>query len=387
VGRIIGLAPLVLLITSLAPAFAQNAQKAEFRFINVADTTQGFSSFATFPAINNHGAVAFEAMGTGFADGVFKWQDDRLTPIATTASNGLTFFGIDPVINSEGVVAYEANLTPITRGIFTSDGIHTKTVLNSTNAGIIGRFLSSISINREGAVAFLGVRAAAGFPQAIFVGNGGPLTIAADTLNSNFTAFQNAAINASGEVTFVAFSTDGSSGLFVERPQRDENGATQSGNTFGEPIDLVDTNDPDFLGFGDPVINKFGTVADFAIRSDLSTEIISANSHGVTARTNILNPPFSSTEHPSINDADAVAFSAIRADGSQVIFLEMSGGDSLIPVIQTGDALFGSTVTSVDLGRFALNDSFQLAFEYVLQNGQTGVAVASLRREEYKDAQ
>jgi hypothetical protein len=53
-------------------------------------------------------------------------------------------------------------------------------------------------------------------------------------------------------------------------------------------------------------------------------------------------------------------------------------------VIQTGDALFGSSVTNVDLGRFALNDCFQLAFEYTLQDGRTGIAVASLRKAERK---
>jgi hypothetical protein len=43
----------------------------------------------------------------------------------------------------------------------------------------------------------------------------------------------------------------------------------------------------------------------------------------------------------------------------------------------TRDRLFGSTVTSVDLGRFALNDNVQLAFHYLLSDGRSGVAIAA----------
>jgi hypothetical protein len=60
----------------------------------------------------------------------------------------------------------------------------------------------------------------------------------------------------------------------------------------------------------------------------------------------------------------------------------LTGGARPIPVIQTGDKLFGGIVTSVDLGRFALNDKFQMAFQYSLDDGRSGVAIASLRRDE-----
>jgi hypothetical protein len=325
-------------------------------------------------------------MGGAFGDGVFKWQGGALRPVATTSSNGLTLFNIDPAINDAGVVAYEANLDPLTRGVFTSDGISTKTVVNTTEEGLIGRFIGSPSINNSGDVAFSGVRN--GFAsQAIFVGDGGPLTIVSDTLNSNFTAFQNAAINAAGEVTFVADSTDGSTGLFLVATKKDEYGETKNGNAVGVPVDIIDTNNPDFAGFGDPVINRYGIVADDAFRSDNSVEILSGNRQRVIARTDIVNPPFTQLEDPSINDADAVVFFAFKDDGRQGVFLELTGGADPVPVIQTGDTLFGSTVTSVDLGRFALNDCFQLVFEYTLQNGQTGIAVATLRRGERKEEQ
>ena len=37
-------------------------------------------------------------------------------------------------------------------------------------------------------------------------------------------------------------------------------------------------------------------------------------------------------------------------------------------------------MTEVDLGRFALNNRFQLVFQYTLDDGRSGVAIASLRR-------
>jgi hypothetical protein len=73
-----------------------------------------------------------------------------------------------------------------------------------------------------------------------------------------------------------------------------------------------------------------------------------------------------------------VAFFADKFDGTEGIFAELTGGASPISVISVGDGLFGSTITSVDLGRFALSDSDELAFLFVLEDGRSGVAIADL---------
>jgi hypothetical protein len=62
-----------------------------------------------------------------------------------------------------------------------------------------------------------------------------------------------------------------------------------------------------------------------------------------------------------------------------VILLATPNSDKPVPEIQSGDPLFGSVVTSIDLGRFALNNRFQMAFEYTLEDGRTGIAIASLK--------
>ena len=79
-----------------------------------------------------------------------------------------------------------------------------------------------------------------------------------------------------------------------------------------------------------------------------------------------------------MNNHRAIAFSAFEANGDQDIFVELTGKAFLTQLLRTGDPLFGSTVTAVSVGRFAFNDHFQLAFEYELLDGRSGIAVAVL---------
>jgi hypothetical protein len=212
-----------------------------------------------------------------------------------------------------------------------------------------------------------------GFRSAvIFTGNGGALTPVLDTLNSDFGAFGNVALNASGAIVFRGVLKDRNEGVFVVTP------APSAGMSAGPGvIDIVDSINPDFFQFGDPVINDAGVVADFA-GVPLGVEIVSGNSTGITARTDPSNGAFNDLEHPSINNRGAVAVSTIEANGDEGIFVELTGGASPVAVLQSGDPLFGSTVTSVKVGRFALNDHFRLAFEYELADGRSGIAVATL---------
>src|SRR5689334_4728792 len=87
-------------------------------------------------------------------------------------------------------------------------------------------------------------------------------------------------------------------------------------------------------------------------------------------------------EHPSINSRGAVAFSAFEANGGLGIFVELTGKASPVAILQTGDQLFGSTVTAVTVGRFAFNDHLRLVFGYELQDGRSGIAVASLQSDQ-----
>jgi hypothetical protein len=304
-----------------------------------------------------------------------------MATIASESDGLLTSFGDDVAINATGVVGYDANLTAGVneRVIRTSDGVSTKTIVDTNEQGLIGRFLGSPSINASAQVAFFAERQNRSL--AVFVGDGETLTVLADTTNSNFRTFGDAAINNSGEVVFLGFLKDFSPGVFVARAAKDD---TNNVNDPAAPIITVvaDPSSPAFsdpgVSFEDPVINARGIVADVAFLSIGNLAVFTGNSRGLALRTDPGNPFFTNSEHPSINNRGAVAFSADEASGARGMFVELSGGASPLAVLQTGDSLFGSTVTSVSVGRFALSDSLRLVFEYELQDGRSGIAVASL---------
>lgn len=384
-GRFGSLAALLVLTLFAAQAFAETPQTTRIKFVNVADSTQGLVGFSQFPAINNRGAVAFVARQNGGDQEVIKWERRDLRTIASTSGTNFTSFADDVAINAAGIVAFHAGLNTGGRatGIFTSDGFTTKTIVNSTAQGLSGLGFGSPSINAAGTVAFfaprIGVRS-----SIIFTGDGGALTPVLDTLNSNFGAFGNVAINASGEIVFRGILKDRNEGIFIITPNRNE---TNDGQPAGPAsvIDVVDTvNSPDFFGFGDPVINDSGLAADFG-GGATRVEVLSGNSGGITARTDPTSTFFVDIEHPSINNRGAVAFSVIEESGAEGIFVELTGGASPVAVLQTGDPLFGSTVIGVSVGRFAFNDHFRVVFEYELADGRSGIAIASLHGD--KDGQ
>jgi hypothetical protein len=377
-GKFASLAAAFLLAVFAGQASAETPQNIHVEFVNVVDSTQSLSGFSQFPAINNRSAVAFVATENGVDQKVFKWDHRELKPIASTNGSNFTSFADDVAINAAGIVAFHAGLNTGGRatGIFTSDGFATKTIVDSTVQGLSGLGFGSPSINAAGTVAFFAPRI--GFRSSvIFTGDGGALTPVLDTLSSNFGAFGNVAINASGEIVFRGILKDRNEGIFIITPNRDEPSDGQPAGS-ASLIDVDDTiQQPDFFGFGDPVINDAEVVADFAGGGTVA-EVLSGNGSGVTARTDPSSAFFADFEHPSINNRGAVAFSVFEANGAQGIFVELTGGASPVAVLQTGDPLFGSTVTAVSVGRFAFNDNFRLAFEYELADGRSGIAVAFL---------
>src|SRR5579864_900475 len=373
----------MLLTLGVPRACAQNLNP-DFDFINVADTTsQGFTSFATFPAINNKGAIVFAATreSTG---GIFKWDKGELTTVAST-QDGIAGFGLDPVINKDGRVCFFSTLPTNASAIFTADGNSLTKILDSNERGFT-RFVGSPSINREGTCAFNAVTSIIqpGFhvQQSIFSGKSPELTTVLATPSFGFSQFGNVGINATGEVVFLGVRPDGSQGVFVVR-SRDEDRDDKTPDVPQQPIDIVDSNNPNFAGagFGDPVINKNGVVADVAFLAN-GVEIFTGDKRGVTPRTDPASPLFNDAEHPSLNDFGVVAFSVTLSAGGNAILVESTGGASPVVILKTGDPLFGSTVSSLFVGRFALNNHGELVFQYRLNDGRSGVAIVNLRTED-----
>jgi len=379
---------IALVLLGSRQLFAQSAL-TDFDFINVADTTsQGFTSFATFPRINNRGTVVFVASRNLSEGGIFKWQKGELTTLASTSDGTIRGFGISPAINKSGTVCFEADLRTGAQAYFIADDTSLTKILDTHELGFTS-FVGDPAINSAGTCAFAAVTNFLPhfkIQQSIFAGTRTGLTTVVDTKTSGFTQFGNVAINASGEVAFLGFRQDGSSGVFVAHSDADDSEDDTSSVTPQPLLDIVDSNtDPAFAGafFGDPVINRSGTVADVAFLNNGVTplgglEIFTADGKGVTARTDPTSPLFIDSEHPSIKDAGVVAFSVTLSAGGNAILVESTGGASPVTILKTGDSLFGSTVTTLFVGRFALNNHNKFVFQYGLQDGRSGVAIAAL---------
>jgi hypothetical protein len=296
---------------------------------------------------------------------VWKWQNGRFTPIATSAGGGsLHAFGDVVVINSAGRVGFSAGVASESDSIIaTGDGGALNLIASANATGLVGgQFLGVSAINERGEVVFVAFRKGFG-SQAIFEGNGGPLTPVVDTAtNFNFGALGNADINASGKVAFRGSPADGSEGIFLKD------------NAL---YDLIDTNNPNFFDFLDPVINNNGTVGSAAFLTAGGMTVFTANAGGIIPKTN--SSSFSFVDNLSINNLNDVAFFATEAAGRDGIFVVPAGSSTPLPVIETGDPLFGSTVVALSSGRFALNDGGWVTFRYQLADGRTGIAVASPR--------
>ena len=368
--RFYGAALALALLASAAKA--QPAKQFAIDFTPLVDTTQGFTSFGTFPSINNHGEVAFLAARLDGVSGIFRVQP-AVKAVTTIASSteGFSIFGDDCAINPSGIVAFAANTSTGSRAIYAGDGDARTRIADTVVNGFVQRNLGSPSINAAGTVAFSATLAQRGSPAGVFSGSGGPLRTVVGTSAGGFQSFQNVAINDSETVVFVANLADGGRGVFTFQHQAE---------------DIVDSiHHPEIDTLDDPVINNAGTVADVAFVFPFDApEVFTANARGFTPRNDPTNPRFTDSDHPSLNNRDAVAFAAIPLFGASDptgIFLEVSGGQSLIPVVRPGDKLFGSTVDHVSLGRFALNDRFQMAFSYTLVDGRSGIAVAAFNGE------
>jgi hypothetical protein len=77
---------------------------------------------------------------------------------------------------------------------------------------------------------------------------------------------------------------------------------------------------------------------------------------------------------PSVSGSN-VAFVGGYSGGSGIYLASGGAGGSLSAVLNSGDPLFGSTVTGLDMGSFAY-DNDAIAFSYTLANGRSGIAVA-----------
>lgn len=358
---ILGLVVMVVVV-----AVATNAAHASlYSFSNVIDSGMDPLLSKGEPSLNDNGVVAFGGIVSGYGSGIFTIDGATITPIAIGGG-----FGAVAWINNSGFVSFRQGGT--VESILRSNGTITTTIAD-TQGTFTG--LGSRQINDNGTVACRADLAGGG--QMIFAGDGNSNVTIANTADPaspfggpSINPLAVASINGSGSVAFRANLKMGGQGIYL---------------SDGTTITTIADSSGQFTGFDSRFTVNDNGVAGFRASLDSGGSGIFTSDGTTTTLIADTNTPgsFIGLNDPvMINNAGTVAFEArtdIRViNGANVPFQGIYTGPDPIDdkVIARGDSLFGSTVTGVTFSR-GLNNNGQIAFEYFLENGITGIAVAS----------
>jgi hypothetical protein len=356
VTRLVAARLFLLVAAGAGPWQALPATAANYSFVNIVDTSGPLRPFE-HPSINASGTVAFLARHQVDGTAIFTGKGGPLLKIVSPTPNGV-FFQI--MINDNGTVVFTERISGRNDGgIYTSGGGPRTTIADT--AGPFDGFVGP-AINNHGTVAFKAGRDNGA--SGIFSGSGGPTTTIADTAGPYNHFADGTSISDNGTIAFTAGLDAGGLGIFIK--------------DAGPIVTIVDTVGP-FSGFAFPSVNSSGDVA-FHANLDAGGTGIFIGGQGRLTRTVVdSSGPFSAFDiAPSLNAEGMVVFSATLDAGGHGIF---TGPDPLADgVIRSGDALLGSTATSIRLPSATrpLNDNGEIVFEYALANGINGIAVARL---------
>jgi hypothetical protein len=236
---------------------------ADGTLTTIAEDQKRFVFIGSNPSINDSGQVSFAARLDGGnkedTEAILRGDGKKLTTIASTADE-FAFFGFDTSINNSGEVAFAAELDNGDEGLFSGSG--------SKKGGVTTHYLTSTSdfdgsdsrpaINNLGDIAFV---ESIDFARGIFVGQEGDFTeIAAPESSDPSIGYGTPMLNDAGTAAFQRSFTDEATQEFVEQ--------IVTGN--GGPLTVVaDTRDEfAFFGFRPPSINNDGEVAFHATLDD-----------------------------------------------------------------------------------------------------------------------
>lgn len=323
---------------------------AEYEFVSLYSSSAGELNGFSTPAINDAGVVTFRALING-RRAILSGDGNELTVVAEegAAFDGTTFtaLGAFPSINNCGTVVFKAELETEVQGIYTGNG-GVPSIVVDTSGPIRPNLVNDFGvpdINNFDAVLF-----AAGFDE------GGAGTFKGTTGSISQLLSRAPSSPSLNDAGTIAYGLGGE--LFTQ-----QRGATTN---------LTD-NEPRFSSINELHINNPGAVA-FAFWRPSVSGIAVADSEGV----NIVadnSGDFSAVTRPSINDnGDIVFWGNIQGDIGLFV-----GGDAVDDrVIIEGDPLLGSTLTGLQYYRNGFNNQGQIAFQYSLANGQSGIAVATV---------
>lgn len=357
----------LLSIFTLLAAGLGHGSAATYSFINLVDNTGDFALFHHCAAINQSGVVAFRADRDSCVSGIYRTDGTNVTTIVDDSTNTFSFrpfpFSLEsrPAIDDDGTVAFF---------IYYFDGelIHPSVWTGQGGAPtFIAKQYSNPDI-RNGAVSFDG--SPPPWPTsdiAVFraPASGGPPQIVVRT-GDQFSVLGGTAINAAGQIAFEAGLTNGPEGIFV------------AGTTGITTIVTTEVGSPLASVGSIPKISDSGVVVFFAQDTNGNYGVFYGSGGALIGPMTLPggDPIGDLGTFPSINTAGTVLCYGRLPDNRHAILA--GTGTRVEVVIAEGDPLFGSTVSFLDEpGSHSLNNAGQIVFGYELENGVSGLAIAT----------
>lgn len=378
------LATTVLLLDGV-PAEAR--QPARYDFTTVLDSQRDGLVATRCAAINSVGTVAVqvEDNAVGFNKLITKRGDtdapvvvadtQRIADFPTFCDNGFSSITSDPSINEIGEVSFQGNVRRLT----------TRAECGTLEQRATPR-------------------------QAVLIGDGGPVTTIAHTINPPGGAIiaeflvADGSVNSFGNVALSPELDNGDAGLFVgSRTGTFETRYLESSGVFDAPSSPMSLNELGQIAFddngifvsnpngtfttivdsssnlsaGDPSLNNFGRVAfrGSTFVGDVQVLGIFTGRGGPITTVADSTGPYSSFREPSLNDLGGVVFTAdldeFGRDGRQIQGVFTGPNPKTDKVLQAGDRYEGVRITSIVTCSEALNNRGQIVMTVQSENPDT----------------
>jgi hypothetical protein len=368
----------IILAIATTLSYCGAACSASYQFVKVADVAD--APAGTFKllraAAGNQQTAFYSNYNSQTRSGVFFADGGPLVSIAKSGdpAPGGTFpnfeFAFGRPSISGGLVAFTAfNTVGQGTGVFAGSGGPLTTIAKLGDAAPTGTFQS---FGDGASVHGTNVAFSASYPgkTGLFIGNGGPLTTLPQTGDAGplgtFTALSEPKL--SGDTVAFRGSYSGGQGIFTTK-----NGTITTLAKTGDvtPLGaLTQLSDLSFVG---------DTVA-FLGRVGMAQGVFMSNGGGsltTVAKVGDVTP-YGTWRNLFSSISASQGQVAFRGDYTNGVGIFVSDGVMLTPVLKSGDALLGSTLTSMQFigGGLDVGGSGTVAFGYYLANGDEGVALA-----------
>jgi hypothetical protein len=331
------------------------AHAGGYGFTRIADNQGPFHLFEPRFSMNEGGQVAFYALLDTQLEGIYVGDGTTLTTIVE--EGGPVGIAGQPCINNLGNVAFPG---------WTNTGLKTIHLAQKNGAlvalydssGAFDAFGSQVSLNDSNTVAFT-ARLDSGM-IGVFTGNG--QTGSLKTIDTTTTAgyFSPPRINATGVVAYGKATPSSSIGIYVSNA-----GAITSIAQPTGPFAAVYGSSLESHGFVAFTADLMAGGHGIYVRRASSPTITIANTTGI----------FSQFDGISINSVGEVAFAPKLDNGHDAVYVYRNGQH--IKVIEEGEPLFGSVVSTIQTHTTQMNNKGQVAFMYWLTDGRHGIARAT----------